>query len=265
MNIKQTFASIALAAAISGTSVAQASDTLHNFYLNSAGTGFAGATLVNDFIDLTGSAYVHNTFTNQSDFDFNEAARFIELTADGQTLLDPFLRATFTGTGTGSTTTQLLNFSTGGTLTLAEQDSTPFATFELSAGSANLVANSTLPQGTVSLIFTSQSLLPGYFFLGDGTDLSTVANANLLFGFSTTNALAAANGTQVNGPLITLYNSAFNPDVTAPVFTNGVTDVQFSTNGQFRLAAVPVPAAFWLLGSGLAGLITLGKRKKLAA
>lgn len=265
MNFKQTFAGVTLALAVSGTTVAQASDTLHNFYLNSAGTGFAGATLVNDFIDLTGSAYVHNTFTSPNDFDFNEAARFIELTADGQTLLDPFLRATFTGTGTGSTATQVLNFNTGGTLTLSEQDSTPFATFELTQGSANLVANSTLPQGTVSLIFTSQSLLPGFFFLGDGTDLSTVANANLLFGFSTTNALAAANGTQVNSQLISVYNNTFDPDVTAPIFTNGITDVQFSTNGQFRIGTVPVPAAFWLLGSGLAGLVTLGKRKKLAA
>lgn len=265
MNLKQTLAGITLALAVSGTTVAQASETLQNFHINTAGTGFVGSTLVNDFIDLTGSAFVHNTFTSASEFDFNEAARFIELTADGETILDPFLRATFTGTGTGSTSTQVLSFTPGGTLTLATEDSTPFATFTLSEGSANLAANSTLPQGTVSLIFTSASLQPGYFFLANGTDLSTVANANLLFGFSTTNALAAANGTRVSSSLISLYNSAFSPDVTAPIFTNGTTDVQFSTNGQFRIGAVPVPAAFWLLGSGLAGLMTLAKRKKLAA
>ncbi|MFA5984650.1 MAG: hypothetical protein WC782_11595 [Methylococcaceae bacterium] len=268
MNTRQTFAAAAMALAMFSTSVAQAASnipetTLRNFFLNSTGTGLAGATLIENFIDLTGLAYVNNTFTSDLTFNFREAANFSERTADSVTDIDPILRATFVGTGTG-TAGGLLTFDQG-TLTLTERNGTPFANFQLLEGTANLIANSTIPQGTVSLIFQATSLASGYFFDSNGNDLSSAADISILFGLSTTNALPADSNTTINPALVTLFNNSFDPDV-SPTTSNGITDVQFSTNGQFRLATVPVPGAFWLLGSGLLGLATAAnRRKKLAA
>ena len=37
--------------------------------------------------------------------------------------------------------------------------------------------------------------------------------------------------------------------------------IGFNLNGSMILTAVPLPAAFWLLGSGLMGLVALSRRK----
>lgn len=274
MNTKHTAAGVLLALVSILATTAQASNLTNstpftNFQINSSGNGLNGNQItVADFLDLTGSAYVNNTFTSSSTFNFREVATFSERTADSETEINPILRANFVGSGEGIVG-GLLTF-TNGTLNLQRSDFFQFASFNLKEGSATLGGTTpTLPNDAVSLIFTATSLERGYIFDSLGNDLAdrVGSGVDIVFGFSTTNSIART-GT-VSSSLITLFNNSFEPDVVPPVTTgsSNFEDLFLSTNGQFRLAtaAVPVPAAFWLLGSGLAGLMTLAKRKKLAA
>lgn len=260
--MKKLLAGAAVAASLFSLS-APASATLTDWYLNTSGVGgVASAIQVQDYIDLTGTSYVHNTFTGATSFTFNEVGSFISLSADGSTLLSPSLSANFIGTGSGTVGGPLtfnnapgpqnvLNVFSGGT---------DIGTFTLQAGSAVLQANSVLPNGTVSFIFDATFLAPGYFFNSSGVDLSTLLGApgGVVMGFATTNVILGTVA-DVNGSLVTAYNNAFGTSF-GTVANNGTTDLQLSNNGQFRLA-VPEPSMLSLFGIALLGLGFLTRRK----
>ena len=244
---------------------APASATLTNWYVDTDGAGGNAPVLVRDYLDLTGISYVNNTFNGGSGttFDFKEVGRFSALTADGGTFnggsnLNPNLNTYFTANGNG-TTGGLLNFIAG-TLNVFS-GATNIANFDLMSGSANLAANSTLPNGTVSLIFKATSMVNGYFFDQNMNDLAPIANSfdGLIFGFATTNAISGTS--QVPVELISDYNAAFNPDITGPIFGDGRNNLYLSNNGQFRME-VPEPGMLSLFGIAFLGMGFLGRRRK---
>lgn len=251
---------LAVAAVVSAMGVAgSANATFTNWYVDTDGVGGNAATMVTDYLDLTGVAYAHNTFTSLTEFTFNESGLFETPTADGPvagggTALSPVLTAAFTGSGTG-TTGGLLSF-TGGTLVVSS-GATIVGEFDLLSGSANLAAGTVLPNGAISLIFQATSLTAGYFFDSSMTDLSTILASNpLVFGFATTNVIPL--GSNVGSPLLNLYNTSFDTDLVS-VTPNNVTDLHLSNNGQFRLQ-VPEPGTLALFGIGLIGLAGYRRR-----
>lgn len=265
--IKKLLSGVAVAVSLFTLS-APASAALVNWFIDTDGPGGNAAVHVADYIDLVGAAYVHNTFTSASTFSFNEVARLTTSTADGGTLvgglnLSPSLSSYFVGSGTGTIGGDL-TFNAGGTLNVFS-GSTAIANFKLLQGSAVLQANSTLPNGTVSLIFQATNFATGYFFDQFMHDLAPIANSptGLVLGFATTNAISLAP-TPISSLLLSDYNASFNPKVSSsPFASNNTTDLYLSNNGQFRLA-VPEPSVLSLLGIALLGL-GFSTRRKLKA
>jgi hypothetical protein len=264
LTIKRLLAGVAVAASFFSLS-APASATLTNWYLNTSGTGFAGAVLVKDYIDLTGTAYAHNAYTSPTTFTFNEVGTFTGLSIDGGpasggSVLSPYLTADFIGSGVGNVGGDLI-FNSG--LLNVFSAGTQIGIFTLQAGSANLQAGTVLPNGAVSFIFGATFLHDGYFFTDAGLDLATLLGSpgGVVLGFATTNAIPV-DAAEVRADLVTAYNTAFDTDF-GTVANDLQNDLYLSNNGQFRLSvtAVPEPSVLSLFGLALLGLGFSSRRR----
>jgi len=257
--IKKLLSGVAVAASLLALAApASATPTpLTNWKLDSNGSSTAGGLItVAQYLDITGTAFVQNTFTGANTFVFNEAGTFNVFSADQNTPLTPSIRAEFTGSGSG-TTGGTLSFNTDGVLKLFS-GSTTIGEFHVLTGSGNLLANSTLPNGTISIIFQAISLASGYWFDSSDRDLSTVADVTL--GFATTNAIELV-GQTASAVNQSLYSGAFGGDPAGGYTDNGTTKLVISNNGQYQLAYLPEPGSVALAGLALIGLGFARRRK----
>ena len=271
--LKKFLAGAAIATSLLAVSNTASATVLTNWFIDTDGAGANPAVLVNNYLDLNGRAYVSNAFDlgSTTNFSFQEVGSFLTILADGTRLLNPLLSSSFVASGTGTTGGSLV-FTAGGTLKVFS-GATDIADFSLQSGSALLNANSTLPNGTVSLIFKADHMVSGYFFDSGMNDLASIANSStgLLLGFATTNVISLADDAlgvplasppNVDPALITAYNSAFGTAL-GTVQANDSTDLLLSNNGQFRLA-VPEPSMLSLLGLALLGVGFTTRRKSKA-
>ena len=261
---KKTAVALATAAALTVAGSAHAA-FLTDWTLDTNGAAAGGQILVGEYLNLVGTAYINNSFTSPTSFDFKEAGTFGVASADTGNL--PFgLSSTFVGTGSGTVGASGGSLTFGnGTLNVFNSVNALIGTFQLQNGSALLQPNSVLPNGIISIQFKASSLAAGYFFK-DATDLSTIVSSpeGLLFGFATTNASLLTGTTSINAALAAdgpLYGAAFS---SAPSLANyGTDNLVISNNGQYRLQ-VPEPASLALVGIALLGLGGSARRRKTA-
>lgn len=232
------------------TSNAFAFAFLEDWVFNPFGTGAEStdALTVPDFLNVIGETTAINTYSDTTNFTFTEVADFtvngyglpnLPLPFSFYNLVDddlvPRITAEFIGSGTGTTGGGLI-FELG--LLSVAFDGIEIGLFTLIDGYAFLDGNA-VPNGDITTIFEATSLAANTWFDSSLKDLSTVDPQDFVLGFATTNA--------------SLVNSDFDGNVQTLILGN---------NGQFRLAVVPEPSTFLLLGAGLLGIGFIARRKE---
>lgn len=263
---KKSVATLATVAALGMAGSANAA-YLQNWYLDADGAaGAAAAVQVQEYIDLNGRAYINNSFSDASNFTFQEAGTFISNLADSSTSI-PVLNSTFTGTGSGVVGSGI-TFNKDGILNIFS-GATLIGTFNLDEGNGVLLGSSLVPNGFINMKFTASFMKTGYFFqdAAQTIDLADKVAEGFTYGFSSVNASNLVNwggdGGATDVALTSLYNDNFGPDV-AHIANNGQTELVIGNNGQFRLE-IPEPGSLALIGLALTGLGAFRRRKVAVA
>jgi hypothetical protein len=192
----------AAAVAMTFTGAASAAQVLTDWRFNPNGGGFAAAQNIEEYLDVNGQSFIQLTPTGERSFSFVEHAVFNIVQADSNGQLFPLnytggnISALFEGFGQGTrgTGTTAGSFAfTGGSIRIFQNPTNgqygtragiyganlgnEIATFKVMAGGGGDVdaSGSPIANGQVSVFARADAgdLDPGYFFRGDGSDLST--------------------------------------------------------------------------------------------
>jgi hypothetical protein len=278
----------AAAVALSFAGSANAGIVLNNWVFNPTGTGFGGGQTINEYLDVNGNAFIQLTPTSASSFSFVEHAAFNIAQADSNGMLFPIthpggnITATFEAFGTGSFSGAFT--FTGGTIKLYQNPTAGqygttagmfganlgnnIATFNVMAGGGGNVDGSGNPvrNGEVSVFAKADigSLMPGYFYRGNGNDLSL--EDILSFAFTNANPVSqpATSGNLV-GEVACQFAGFTGPGCGSGTYANAPGQYFFvSNNGQFKLAEMPEPGSLALFGIAMlgAGVVSRKRAKK---
>lgn len=264
---------------------ASASVVINNWKFNPLGTGAGTAQTVNEYLDVNGNAFIQLAVTGPGTFNFTEHAVFNISQADSNGQLFPvnyaggYITATFEATGTG-TFGGGFTFNGGSikmyhNMTNQYGSTTGFyganlgtliADFDVLVGGGGVVNpdGSPINNGNVSVFAkatTPGGMTPGYFFRGNGNDMS---NEDILsFAFVNANTLGKPTTTQVKEIACEMSGFAGAGCPTGVGYNNTPFSNFFvGNNGQFKLASeVPEPDSLALLGIALLGAGVISRKR----
>lgn len=279
---------LACAAAVAmSMGAAQAAPVLNDWVFNPVGGGFESGQEVNEYLDVNGNAFIRLTPTGDTSFSFTEHAVFNISQADSNGLLFPIsypggnITAVFEASGTG-------NFSgsftfTGGTIRMYQNPTNGqyggtegvyganlgnlIASFDVLAGGGGLVDASGSPttNGQVSVFARASagSLAEGYFFRGDGSDMS--AESILAFAFTNANTVGDPTSRLVD-EVACEYSGFTGPGCNGSPYANAPGEYFFiSSNGQLKLSQdeseVPEPGSLALFGIAMLGAGVVARKR----
>lgn len=282
LNKLATAAAVALAFAGS----ANAGVVMNDWVFNPVGGGFESGQTIHEYLDVNGNSFIQLSPTGTSTFSFKEHSVFNIPQADSNFKLFPVtypggnITATFEAYGTGTLSG---SFTFGGGLIKIYQNPTSgqygtsagiyganlgnlIATFDVLAGGGGKVDQFGNPvsngQVTVNAKASAGDLAAGYFFRGNGDDLSK--ESVLSFAFTNANPLQDANGMLVS-EVACQFAGFTGAGCNGSAYANAAGQYFFlGTNGQFKLAEVPEPGSLALFGIAMlgAGVVSRKRAKK---
>ena len=287
--LKKLGCAAAVTLAMAGT--ASADTVMNDWVFNPVGTGYNSGVKVSEYLDITGNAFIQlSAGPTAGSFNFKEHAVFAIPYGDNRQTgnfnqIDPRgnITATFEATGTGSFG-GAFSF-TGGTIKMYQSNTDRFTTtdgiyganlgtmiasFEVLPGGGGNVDASGSPTNNGQVSVTARAveggLAAGYFFRGNGDDLSM--ESILSFAFTNANTLSRPTGNLV--PEVACQFAGFTgPGCGTGTYANAPGQYFFvSNNGQFKLgemaAEVPEPGSLALFGIAMlgAGFISRKRAKK---
>lgn len=272
----------ATAVAMSFAGAANAAQILTDWRFNPNGGGFDSAQKIGEYLDVNGNSFIQLTPTGDRSFNFVEHAVFNITQADGNGKLFPVnyaggnISALFEGFGSGMRGTGSANGSftfSGGSIrifqnpTNNEYGSTEgiyganlgkeIASFDVLAGGGGQVdaSGSPVANGQVSVFARATNMEPGYFFRGNGDDLSM--ESILAFAFTNANPITNPNSSatpNLVSEVACQYAGFTGAGCNGSAYANAPGQYFFvSNNGQFKLAEVPEPGSLALFGIAMLG------------
>lgn len=232
------------------------------------GAGGNAATQIHEYIGITSPNFVDTEFNGPNLFTFDNVGVVKAIGHDGGLDLPVGWQLTgiysFNGNGElgadltftgGQFDLYVNNSGDWGDMTkgvYGSNNGTHIASFDLDLGSGTLQPSG-LPNGDISISYTSSFLAADYFFYADGT---TDMASNGVMSYTTTNASHITNPVPALAEELLGFAGYVGDPANAPP-----DDFFLSSGGQFRINPVPVPPALFLLGSGLAALFGIRRKK----